>query len=49
MCKFVPDVCMAILDKFQEEYLKCPTTPEECRQIEEKFHNRLNVPKLLAV
>ena len=40
---FVPKVCKAIFEEFQQEYLICPTDPEEWRSIEEKFRNRWNV------
>ena len=42
--KFVPQVCKAILKEFQQEYLVCPTDPEDWRKIEERFRNRWNVP-----
>ena len=29
ICKFVPQVCKAILKEFQQEYLVCPTDPED--------------------
>ena len=37
-------MCKAILENFQQEYLVCPTDPEEWRGIEKKFRNRWNVP-----
>ena len=43
ICKFVPQVCKAILKEFQQEYLVCPTDPEDWKKIEERFRNRLNV------
>ena len=43
-CKFVPQVCKAILKEFQHEYLMCPTDPEDWKKIEERFRNRWNVP-----
>ena len=36
ICKFVPQVCKAILKEFQQEYLMCPTDPEDWNKIEEK-------------
>ena len=42
--KFVPKVCKAILHEFQNEYLICPTEPEDWKSIEEKFRNRWNAP-----
>ena len=44
ICKFVPQVCKAILKEFQHEYLMCPTDPEDWKKIEERFRNRWNVP-----
>ena len=44
ICKFVPQVCKAILKEFQQEYLMCPTEPEDWKKIEERFINRWNVP-----
>ena len=37
-------MCKVILEECQQEYLICPTDPEEWRRIEEKFRNRSNVP-----
>ena len=44
ICKFVPQVCKAILKEFQQEYLVCPTDPEDWKKIEGRFRNRWNVP-----
>ena len=44
ICKFVPQVCNAILKEFQHEYLMRPTDPEGWKKIEERFRNRWNVP-----
>ena len=44
ICKFVPQVCKAILKEFQQEYLVCPTDPDYWKKIEERFRNRWNVP-----
>ena len=47
ICKFVLQVCKAILKEFQQEYLLCPTDPEDwekLKKIEERFRNRWNVP-----
>ena len=44
ICKFVPQVCKAILKEFQQEYLICLTEPEDWKKIEERFRNRWNVP-----
>ena len=42
--KFAPQVCKAILKEFQQEYLVCPTDPEDWKKIEERFRNRWNFP-----
>ena len=48
ICKFVPQVCKAILKEFQQEYLMCPTDPEDWKKIEESFGNRWNVPHAVS-
>ena len=46
ICKFVPQVCKAILKEFQ--HLVCPTDPEDWKKIEERFRNRWNVPHVVG-
>ena len=48
ICKFVPQVCKAILKEFQQEYLVCPTDPEDWKKIEERFRNRWNIPHVVG-
>ena len=48
LCKFVPQVCKAISKEFQQEYLVCPTDPEDWKKIEERFRNRWNVPHAVS-
>ena len=48
ICKFVPQVCKAILKEFQQEYLVCPTKPKDWKKIEERFRNRWNVPHAVS-
>ena len=48
ICKFVPQVCKAILKEFQQEYLVCTTDPEDWKKIEERFKNRRNVPHAIG-
>ena len=31
--KFLPEVCRAIQDEFTREYLRCPTTPDEWKEL----------------
>ena len=42
--KFLPEVCTAIQDEFTREYLKCPTTPDELKELEKEFRIRWNAP-----
>ena len=49
ICKFVPQVCKAILKEFQQEYLVCPTDPEDWKKIEERFRNRWKDGKHIAI
>ena len=46
--KFLPEVCRAIQDEFTREYLKCPTTPDEWKELEREFRIRWNVPHALG-
>ena len=46
--KFLPEVCRAIQDEFTREYLKCPTTPDEWKELETEFRIRWNVPHALG-
>ena len=43
-CKFVPQVCRAILAEFQDTYLHCPDSPGDWKRVEETFRTRWNVP-----
>ena len=44
ICKFIPQVCPAILAEFQDEYLHCPDSPDEWKRVEKKFRSRWNFP-----
>ena len=46
--KFIPEVCRAIQDEFTREYLKCPTTPDQWKEVEREFRIRWNVPHALG-
>ena len=46
--KFLPEVCRAIQDEFTREYLRCPTTPDEWKELEMEFRIRWNVPHALG-
>ena len=45
--KFLLEVCRAIQDEFTREYLRCPTTPDDWKELEREFRIRLNVPHAL--
>ena len=46
--KFLPEVCRAIQDEFTREYLRCPTTPDEWKELATEFRIRWNVPHALG-
>ena len=46
--KFLPEVCRAIQDEFTREYLRCPTTPDEWKELETEFRIRWTVPHALG-
>ena len=46
--KFILPVCRAIKQEFLQEYLTCPTTPEEWQQLETEFRLRWNVPHAIG-
>ena len=41
--KSLPEVCRAIQDEFSREYLRCPTTPDEWKELEREFRIRCNI------
>ena len=46
--KFLPEVCRAIQDEFTREYLRCPTIPDDWKELEREFRIRWNVPHALG-
>ena len=42
--KFLPEVCRVIQDEFTREYLRCPTTPDEWKELDREFRIRWSVP-----
>ena len=46
--KFLPEVCRAIQDEFSREYLRCPTTPDEWKELEREIRIRWHVPHALG-
>ena len=48
MSVIIKQVCDAIYDEFQEEYLSCPTTPRQWKAIANRFNERWNFPHTLG-
>ena len=46
--KFLPEVGRAIQDEFSREYLRCPITPDEWKELEREFRIGWNVPHALG-
>ena len=46
--KFLPEVCRVMQDEFNREHLKCPTTPDEWKELETEFRIRWNIPHALG-
>ena len=46
--KFLPEVCRATEDEFTREYVRCPTTLDEWKELEREFWIRWNVPHALG-
>ena len=46
--KFLPEACRVIQDEFTREYLRCPTTPDEWKELEREFRIRWHVPHALG-
>ena len=42
--KFVPKDCREIQEEFKGEYLRCPSTPDDWKELEQEFRYRWNVP-----
>ena len=42
--KFLPKACRAIQKEFANEYLRCPTSPDDWKDLEREFRYRWNVP-----
>ena len=45
--KFLPEVCRTI-QEFSRQYLRCPTTPDEWKELVREFRIRWNVPHALG-
>ena len=48
VCIFVPQVCQAIIDCYQPEVMKCPTTPEEWKEVAEEISHKWNYHNCLG-
>ena len=46
ICKYVLVIYWVVLAEFQEEYMTCPTNPEDCKKVE-KLRTRWNIPTFL--
>ena len=44
----VREVCQAIQDEYLDEMLRCPTTPDEWRQVADLYYQRWNFPNTLG-
>lgn len=44
----IPEVCNAIYTVLKDEYLKCPNSPEEWRQVASEFEKQWNFPNCLG-
>ena len=42
ICGFIPEVCQAIYDEYQEELFNVPTTPDGWKEVADKFRSRWN-------
>ncbi|XP_041354387.1 uncharacterized protein LOC121372171 [Gigantopelta aegis] len=42
ICSVVPEVCQAIYDEFHEELIKCPSSPDEWREVAKGFADGWN-------
>lgn len=44
ICLFVPEVCHAIVQEYNDEVIDCPTTQEEWQRVTVEFERRWNLP-----
>ena len=47
-CKFVPEVCRAIIEVYKDEVLRCPQTEEMWKEVAAKFSSRWNYHNCLG-
>ena len=48
ICKFVPEVCRAIIEVYKDEVLRCPQTEEMWKEVAAKFSSRWNYHNCLG-
>ncbi|XP_071105394.1 uncharacterized protein [Haliotis cracherodii] len=48
VCKFLPEVCKAIIEVFRDEVLSCPETEEEWKDVAAMFSTRWNYHNCLG-
>ena len=45
---FIPEVCLAIVQEFQEEVMKTPSTPQEWEAVAEQFLTKWDLPNCIG-
>ncbi|XP_068238487.1 putative nuclease HARBI1 [Palaemon carinicauda] len=48
ICKFIPEICKAIIAIYKDEVLCCPKTEEECKEVAARFSSRWNYHNFLG-
>ena len=48
ICKFLAEVCKAIIEVYKDEILRCPKTEEEWKEVAEGFRSRWNYHNCLG-
>ena len=48
ICKFMPEVCHAIIASYMDEVLRCPQTEEEWKEVAAKFSSKWNYHNCLG-
>ncbi|XP_041364377.1 protein ALP1-like [Gigantopelta aegis] len=44
ICKFIPEICQAIINEYTAEVMICPTTPEAWKEVAKGFKTAWNFP-----
>ncbi|XP_068223754.1 uncharacterized protein [Palaemon carinicauda] len=48
ICKFIPEVCKAIIVVYKDEVLRCPKTEEDWKEVAARFSSRWNYHNCLG-